>query len=310
MLEQRGFPTDTRKLTKAHLHRIVHVNQNMMFYIALTSLPALGAGRPSKLVTLDESTTRQEDDNGILRLEDLNRVIWNNLERMQTVLYHAIEHAASSEPYNWSTGWTNAKITAMDHDERKRVFYLAARRAGEDNYAPLAAHRGLAAEALAFWREYWQRAVQGQGLQETDIHQSLEVLRSQAFAKLATDAPWCLSITSVPEDKVQHALDLALGNHAPLTIAQIAKALQTGRRAYDLIPNIMPVALLSVYLPIIDPANSTTYLAEGKRAMAAFRLNRAWYWWVEHHQPVGEDALGFYAAIGAEFGKRSTDHNS
>src|SRR5262245_23890798 len=33
-LDARGFPSDTRKLTKVHLDKIEHVNQNMMFYVA------------------------------------------------------------------------------------------------------------------------------------------------------------------------------------------------------------------------------------------------------------------------------------
>ena len=95
-LEQHGFPTDTRKLTEEHLDRMLHVNQNMMFYMALTSLPAPGASLSSKPVRLDESTTRQEDGNGILRLQDLNRIIWNNMDRMHMALYKAIEQAATN----------------------------------------------------------------------------------------------------------------------------------------------------------------------------------------------------------------------
>lgn len=34
-LEQRGFPTDTRKLTEEHWRKMQLVNENMMFYIAI-----------------------------------------------------------------------------------------------------------------------------------------------------------------------------------------------------------------------------------------------------------------------------------
>lgn len=39
-LDSRGFPTDTRKLTKECFDRIEHVYENMMLYVALTSVPA------------------------------------------------------------------------------------------------------------------------------------------------------------------------------------------------------------------------------------------------------------------------------
>ena len=46
-LDRRGFPTATRKLTKEHLDRIEHVNQNMMLYIFLTSQATPTSAKPT-----------------------------------------------------------------------------------------------------------------------------------------------------------------------------------------------------------------------------------------------------------------------
>ncbi len=94
-LAMRGFPTDTRKLTKQHLDRIDHVNRNMMLYIALTSVADPNAPRPAKLVRLDETITRCTDDTGILRIRDIERIIWNNLERIGALLLRDIEMAST-----------------------------------------------------------------------------------------------------------------------------------------------------------------------------------------------------------------------
>ena len=55
----------------------------------------------------------------------------------------------------------------------------------------------------------------------------------------------------------------------------LVEALQAARIVYDAVPNIMPVTLLTLYFPIVDPANTEAYLLESNRALRALRLNRA-----------------------------------
>jgi hypothetical protein len=98
------------------------------------------------------------------KIQDLNRIIWNNVERISSLLRVAIEKAASTGPYEWWAGRTLQEIEALAHGDRKRLLFLAARQAGEDKYEPLVRYRELAREALAFWREYWARAVNGGAL--------------------------------------------------------------------------------------------------------------------------------------------------
>jgi hypothetical protein len=287
-LDHRGFPADARKLTTVHLHKMDHVVQNLMFYIFLTgyvrsidrahpgSVPVTPSAptMPQKLVKLDEAATKRVDDPGILKLRDLERIIWSNLERMSSMLYRAIEETVTHAPYEWTGGRTLQEVDALGHTERKRLFYLAARRAGEDGYEPLARHRELAREALAFWREYWTRAVAASGLDQAKIE--------CALAELAQ----------------------ASGGSA------LVEALQAGQLVYDLVPNIMPVTLLTLYLPIVDPENTESYLLESDRARRAFRLNRAWYARVEHHRAPHDERLDFYDHMREEFASFASGRGS
>jgi hypothetical protein len=303
-LDARGFPTDTRKLEKEHLDKIEHVNQNMMFYIALTGLAEPDAPKPAKLVRLDETTTRREDQTGILRIRDIERIIWNNLERIDAHIYKDVERAAISEQYAWSAGLSQAQVESLDHEERKRLFYLAARRAGEENFEPLAQHRELAKEAVEFWREYWQRAV-ASSLDETRIGQAVELLENASFASVVGGAPWPSFIHNMPDDAARSLVDSVLEDRAEFTSEQIVNAFKTAYHLYRAVRNITPITLFTVRLPIVDPANTSEYLHEAARALQAFRVNRAWYSWAEHHCPPTGDALAFYERMAQELSSLS-----
>ena len=155
-VEGRGFPSDTRKLTDRHLNKIEDVNQNMMYYIFLTrqadhelAVPY----RPNRLAT------QRADVTGKIRLQDINGIMWNNLERILSHLQQAISAAATCGRYDWTGGRSDTELDSLGAIGCKRLFYLAARRASEEGYPVLIQHRDLAREALEFWREYWQRAV-------------------------------------------------------------------------------------------------------------------------------------------------------
>lgn len=298
-LDARGFPTDTRKLKKEHLDKIEHVNQNMMLYVALTGIAQPDAPKPAKLVKLEEATTRREDETGILRIRDIERIIWNNLERIDAHLYKDIEKAAISEQYAWTAGLSQAEVVALDHEERKRLFYLAARRAGRDDYELLAQHRDLAREALEFWREYWERAV-ASSQDEARIAQAVELLESPEMARALRGAPWSSFIHNIPDDAARSLVDSARVKSAKFTNEQIVNAFKTGNHMYGAVRNVMPITLFTVRLPIVDPVNTDAYLREAARALRAFRLNRAWHSWAENHCPPNGNELAFYERMAQE----------
>lgn len=298
-LDARGFPSDTRKLTKEHLDKIEHVNQNMMFYIALTGMADPKAPRPAKLVRLDEAITRRKDDTGILRVRDIERIIWNNLERIDAHVYRDIEKTVLTKEYDWTAGRSQTELEALGHDECKRLFYLAARHAAEENFEPLAQHRDLAKEALGFWREYWERAV---AAHEELFRPALEVFESPHFKPEIPD--WAV-IANVQQDVAYRLADRLLPDAgAPLTSEQVVHALRAGKLAYQLLPNIMPVTLLTARLPIVDPGNTAAYVREAERALDVLRLNRAWYECVEHRRRLSDDSLGFYVRMCRELAQR------
>lgn len=87
----------------------------------------------------------------------------------------------------------------------------------------------------------------------------------------------------------------------PFTSEQVVDALGAGNLAYQLIPNITPVTLLTVRLPIVDPANTAAYLQEAGRALHVFKLSRSWYSCVEHHRAFTDESLNFYSHMRQEF---------
>jgi len=70
-------------------------------------------------------------------------------------------------------------------------------------------------------------------------------------------------LANVRDDIAGALIDRLLPDASPLTGEQIIDALRVGKLAYDRMPNITPVTLFSVRLPLVDPENTQAYL--GKR---------------------------------------------
>lgn len=300
-LDSRGFPTDLRRLTKEHLDRVSHVYQNMAFYIFLTSVAARRAPKNERLVKLEEATSNIVDVPSILRADDINRIIWRNLERIDYYIYQDIEKVVCSEKYNWAQGLSIEDLNQMEDHERKRLFYLSAWRAGKEDEPLLARHRPLAKEALAFWQEYWQRAVVSQGLDEEQINQALQVLTSPHFCP---ELPVWSGSGFLSDEAFVKLLDATwpqLEEAMPWNKREVEQALFAGKRAYKLVPNKTPLTLLSVHLPIVDPANVVIYCREAKRALSVLKLHLAWYYCVEQHKRFTGDDLDWYVRLCEEF---------
>lgn len=293
-LEARSFPSDSRKLTRLHWDRIERVNQSMMLYIALTGIADTNSGRPTRLVRLEETVTRSDDERGILRLRDIERIIWNNLSRIDAYISADIERTAITAQYDWTAGRSRAELDALGHEECKRLYFLAARRAGEDGHEALARHRDLAKEALGFWREYWQRTLASH---EQSIRAALEVFGNNQFNP---EMPLWSAIANVEDDGVFGLVDRYVEGTG-LTGEQVVHAIRIGKLAYDFVPNIMPVTLLTLRLPIVDPENTLAYLKEAERALDVFLLSRAWYECVERQHRFTKDTFAFYVRMSREF---------
>jgi hypothetical protein len=297
-LDARGFPSDIRKLTNEHFDKIKHVNQNMLLCLGITNRFERSARNPINLVGFSKTITPRKDESGIIRVRDIVRIIWNNLERIDSYIYRDIEKVAVTEKYDWSAGLSETELRTLGHDECKRLFYLAARRAGEENHELLVRHRDLANEALEFWREYWQRVI---APHDQSIKSALDVFTSPHFNP---EMPVWSVLANVEEDDAYQLADDVLQGTGPLTSEQVVRAFHAGKLAYGLVPNIMPVSLLTVRLPIVDPRNTPVYLREAERAIEVFRLNRAWYECVENNSRFTDECLGFYVRMCKEFAQR------
>ena len=133
-----------RLLTVEHWARIQHVNTSMMLYIALTSHATLGAAKPAGVLKLEESNRGQDPHLGILTQQDIDNILWNNLERIDAVFGTAIQEAACLPEYDWTAGQIVDELQSLPHMDLKRRVYLAARRAGRQDCERLVRHRALA----------------------------------------------------------------------------------------------------------------------------------------------------------------------
>ena len=178
-LDRRGFPTDTRKLTKEHLDKIEHVNQNMMFYIFLTGYAEPNVAKPEKLIKLDETMTRRTDETGILRLRDIDCIIWQNLERIDALIYADIEKTVTSGRYAWTDGYSHADLEGL----------LARQNANDSSTSPRGVRERRTTNCLPS-TALWRRKHRSSGLTTGS-----ELSRLAAWMRNVSNAPFrCLAV--------------------------------------------------------------------------------------------------------------------
>jgi hypothetical protein len=273
-IEKRGFPTKIQDFTNEHLNRIYKVIQIMMEYV-LSAVFGLKSGRFTEVIS------EIQESHGILKISDLNKIIWFNLERIDDYIYQDIIKVVTSEEYNWAKNLSETQLKEMDRDEAIRLLYLSAWRAGRDNHPLLSRHRSLASEALSFWHRYWEWAVLPQGLNEDRINNALQILADPNF-------PIELEVWSAAGFLEKEKFDELLNNtwkdmekKVLWDKQKISDAFFIGKLAYELFPNITPLILFTMRLPIVDPDNINTYWREANQAYKAVRLGLAWYECVE-----------------------------
>jgi hypothetical protein len=297
-LASRSFPTDSRHLTFEHWARIQHVNASMMLYIALTGHATPGAAKPAGIVKLEESSKSEDPHLGIFTSREIDRILWRNLDRIHSVFGTAIEEAAVLPEYDWTAGQSVDELQSLPPAHLKRRFYLAARRAGSGNCERLVRHRDLADTALEGWRDYYRRVTARSGLDDGSIVESLAVFDDPLFDP--TSPHW--SILHNLTDSVGTRLLCELWPDVDaVSIEKTVSAFRLGRHAYELFGNLMPVALLGVQLPIVDPARTTDYSQEFDRAYNAVRLGRLWYHCIERKELFRSENLDLYRRLRSDF---------
>lgn len=232
-------------------------------------------------------------------------MFWGNLERINACLWKAIQETVLTDKYNWCARFTSDELHAMSHESRKRFFYLAARRAGQDGFPLLVKQRSLAEHALESWREYWHLTFEQAGISVEKIKVATNVLLNLHERGIYPEGPfpWNRDIT---EDVGSRLIQATLTDYAPLTDEQIVEALNIGSIAYDFMPNNTAVSLFLLHLPIVDPDNTQLYLKEGDKALQVFELHVYWYAYVEHRKRMNVEfeALAFYKQMLNEWRKQ------
>jgi hypothetical protein len=287
----RNFPTDTRKLNEEHWQKIEWVNENMMFYIALTGIPNIKP-RPD-LKDVGMSVRPLPDTTGIIALAESPRLYWSNLSRISAVIGKQIQAAALTPDHYWGLGLTEEQIQAMPHNDRKRRFFMAAK-AAAGGFEPLISLSGHAENAASCWSQYTRLVPEFNDLTAITLQGIVETFRvihdKKIFPKNGMFPEWK---DDIPED-IRHQLIMhSFESIEPLSVDQIAAAHQVGANAKRAIPNIMPLSLFSIQLPILAPTRAQEWAETASYIADEFEAGQSWYSFVEC-QPSPRDTIDFY----------------
>jgi hypothetical protein len=305
VISDRGFPTDTRNLNEEHLRKMHSVNENIIFYIAASEYRERIDGhtpikRNSKLVKL-QNFFEEYDGLGLVKKEQIAHLFWRNLEKISEYINKDIEKTVLSENYIWSKGYTNADIESMSHDDRKRLYYLAARQAGRDGVQLLVQHCSLAKDALDSWHEYWRLTYEQQGISIEKIKSSIEILSKLHKRKIYSDHSLEELNNNMPENIAIKYIQSVLNNYSPLTEIQIIDAFKGGGAVYKITLNITAVFLFTIQLPVIDPENTEIYFQEAEKALQAMELRSLWCKFVNRKSNEGIGSFEFYREMMSKF---------
>lgn len=292
---ERGFPTDTRELSETHWRKMLAVNDNMMWYIALTSVHpdreklTQGRGLLPK-IRVPESTS--PEPTGIVRERDLPTIFWQNLDRISEFLWEAVREAASTEEYNWARGLDQEAIDGVSGLQRQVLIYASARKAGEQGLEVLTRLKDFGEDALYSWREYQRLTFAKLGVTKVAVIEALETMRSLYERGIYFHGPW---FRNVRAEAACHLVEHVLKGYEPLRTEQVVMALNLGALLHDeIMPNAGPARVFNVLLPIVDPLNTQVYLDAGDDAMTAAELGMSWYSYIEYRRPLTAENLAVY----------------
>ena len=239
----RGFPTDTRKLTEEHWKKMQSVNDNMLFYISLAYL-GIPLNKFSNKTLKIERNNNGKSDLGLISKEDISIMLWRNLEKISKVLTQDMREPQLLEKYNWAENYSENEVKEMEDDKRKKLYYLALRRAGRDKFSALTKNQNLIETALDSWTEYWKMTFEQSNMSREKVIKAKDILCNFSGENLTEE--------------------------------QKLSALSFGEQVYNFLPNITPVYLFLVQAPIVDPNNSSKYFELGKVALECMELKVRW----------------------------------
>jgi hypothetical protein len=290
----RKFPTDTRKLNEKHWQKMEWVNENMMFYIALTGTPKIKPLPSLKDVGMPERPL--PDTTGIIALHDWPRLYWFNLERISIAIGEQIQAAALTPDHPWNFDLTEEQIQTMPHYDLKCRFFMAAK-ASAQNFKPLVSLYDHAENASSCWSQYTRLVPDFNDLTPTTVRDIVNTLRiihdKRIFPKNGIFPEWK---NETPADIRKQLIMHCFESIEPLSVDQIAEVHQVGSKAKSAVPNIMPLMLFSIQLPILAPNRAKEWMETASYIADIFEAGQSWYSFVEC-QPSPRDTIDFYRQI-------------
>lgn len=82
-----------------------------------------------------------------------------------------------------------------------------------------------------------------------------------------------------------------------LPVSEIVESLDIGKQVHSFMPNITPVSLFSVYLPIICPEIARAHVDETRFILTAWKVRDAWYTYVEEHESPDMSRWSFWEQL-------------
>ncbi|OHU94753.1 hypothetical protein BIW53_12005 [Pseudoalteromonas byunsanensis] len=302
-INERGFPTDTRKLTSKDLERFEWVNENMMFYIALTGLDGVRA-RPD-LVDIAISPSQLHDTNGIINQSDWPKMYWSNIERISSEINKMIESAANRPGLGWACDFTEVQLEKMPNDKLEKQFYLSALSAKKDNFDGLVDKNNLADNALMCWEQFVSQTPVFETFNEKTVKLALKTLRvmlqnnihpkDHILPPLSKDAPFEIK---------EKLFSMCFEHLGSLTILEIIEAYDLGEKAKFAIGNITPLNLFAIQLPILAPERNDEWRQKAQYIADIFEIGQSWYSSIEGYSSP-QSTIEFYREMSALLTKDS-----
>lgn len=297
-VEKRGFPSDTRKLSEEHWYKVLEVYQNMMMYIAASS-PALMRRKIPVGETIRIKIRREELKPIIIKQEDLPFIIFKNLGNIASEIYRSIEIAATSEDYAWARNYSPDDHIKISQEEAITLFYLSAKKAARDGFEEIHKHKELILEALFFWELYKQLTFTKNDIHEEEIKRCLEVLLKLHEMKCyppPLPIPWNEKLPSEVKSQLVKLIKCESKDGEP-SDTEIIRSLDIGKKVYKFMPDMTPVSLFMLYLPIIDPIAAKACIDNIRFIFTAWKLRETWYTYIEKHKEPNVSKWNFYERL-------------
>jgi hypothetical protein len=291
-INERGFPTDTRKLTSKDLERFEWVNGNMMFYIALTGLEGVQA-RPD-LVDIGIPPSQLPDTKGIINQSDWPRMYWSNIERISSEIRKMIEIAANRPDLGWASDFTEEQLKEMPHDTLKKQFYLSALSAKKEGFDGLIDNNGFAANALMCWEQFVSQVSVFETFNEHTVKSVLKNLRIMLQNNIHPKNNILPPLPkNTPFEIREQLFGICFEHIGPLTILEIIEAYDLGGKAKFAIKNITPLNLFAIQLPLLAPERNDEWRQKAQYIADLFEVGQSWYSSIEGHSSP-QSTVEFY----------------